>query len=289
MRFHDTGFPVNNCDKRRVFPAGRIEFQVKSVFSPVMFRFFKKPFEPAPDPQFFEVSYQSETYRIQLKRLVSARRYTLRVRTATQDIVLTMPARGSMREARTFGERHLDWIAARVKRLPDAMPFVPGAVLPLRGVPHEIVHKPEQRGAVWREPGDGLAFCRLCVSGNAAHIPRRIKDYLLREAREDFEAAVHRHCANLGIPARRITLRDTTSRWGSCSATGSLNFSWRLIMAPSFVLDYLAAHEVAHLRHLNHSAAFWAVLATLTPSTSKAKNWLKAHGTDLLRYGPKRT
>jgi predicted metal-dependent hydrolase len=254
-----------------------------------MLRLFGKP---APDPSqttIFEISHNGEIYKILLKPLASARRYTLRVRAARQDIILTMPARGSLKEARSFTERHAAWIGARINRLPDQIAFVPGAILPLRGHLHEITHRPAQRGTVWLEPnGDGTAIY-LCVNGSEPHIPRRIKDYLISEARRDFEAAVLRHSGNLGLPARKITLRDTTSRWGSCSASGSLNFSWRLIMAPGYVLDYLAAHEVAHLRHLNHSPAFWRVLGTLSPDVSRAESWLKAHGGELLRYGPKRS
>jgi len=161
--------------------------------------------------------------------------------------------------------------------------------VPLRGLLHEITHRPQKRGSVWLESEEEDSTPLLCVNGGEPHIPRRIKDYLVSEARRDFETAVRRHSANLGLPARKITMRDTTSRWGSCSASGSLNFSWRLIMAPNHVLDYLAAHEVAHLRHLNHSPAFWAVLATLSPDVSRAESWLKTHGGDLLRYGPKQS
>ena len=97
--------------------------------------------------------------------------------------------------------------------------------------------------------------------------------------------AVARHAAALGLAPKRMTLRDTTSRWGSCSSTGALNFSWRLVMAPPHVLDYLAAHEVAHLRHMNHSAAYWTTVAGLYPEVGAAEAWLKAHGARLLRYG----
>lgn len=254
-----------------------------------MLQFFRKHPPTAPAPETFEIAYAGETYQIKLRRSATARRYTLRIRTARRDIVLTMPARGSLKEARGFTERNLAWIAARVERLPDNVEFLPGAIFPLRGAPHVIVHLADQRGQSPRPEEDkSQEPKKLCVSGALPHVPRRTRDFLKREARRDFETAVERHCANLGIPARKITLRDTTSRWGSCSSTGSLNFSWRLIMAPSFVLDYLAAHEVAHLKHLNHSAEFWAVLATLSPDVARAENWLKAHGSELLRYGPKR-
>ena len=107
----------------------------------------------------------------------------------------------------------------------------------------------------------------------------------MRQARADLVAAVTRHTATLAVNARRVTLRDTTTRWGSCSSSGALNFSWRLIMAPPYVLDYLAAHEVSHLVQMNHSDAFWAIVARLIPDYARAESWLKTHGVELMRYG----
>jgi predicted metal-dependent hydrolase len=239
---------------------------------------------------FLEVSHAGETFRVSLKRISSARRLTLRVRMATRDVVLTMPPRSSLASARSFVERHAAWIGVRLQRLPEPLPFGAGATVPIRGVMHRIVHRPESRGTVWLEPTRKEAgedsLPSLCVCGAAPYMARRVQDFLMREARRDLEAAAFRHAAKLGVMPRRITLRDTTSRWGSCSSTGSLNFSWRLILAPSFVLDYLAAHEVAHLVHMNHSASFWKVVGKLSEHVDRAEAWLKANGAGLLRYGP---
>jgi predicted metal-dependent hydrolase len=112
-----------------------------------------------------------------------------------------------------------------------------------------------------------------------------VLDFLRREARRDLEAAVTRHAAAVGRKVQGLALRDTRSRWGSCSGRGTLSFSWRLIMAPSHVLDYLAAHECAHLVHMDHSAAFWSVVERLMPDMARAEAWLKAHGPSLHRYG----
>ena len=114
---------------------------------------------------------------------------------------------------------------------------------------------------------------------------RRVSDFFKREARRDLEAAVARHTVALGLPARGVGLRDPVSRWGSCSATGSLNFSWRLVMAPPFVLDYLAAHEVAHLVHLDHSPRFWALTRSLSSDVDRAEAWLTRQGAQLHKYG----
>ena len=237
------------------------------------------------DISFFDVDHAGQTHRVQVKRVATARRFTLRVRAATRDAVLTMPPRGSLPRAKIFVERHAGWIGARLDRLPVPTPFGPGAAIPLRGIPHEIVHRPSGRGSVCLEPGrDGLAP-KLCVSGEAPFVARRVKDFLMRQARADLLAAVARHTASLGVKAKRVTLRDTTTRWGSCSSSGALNFSWRLIMAPPHVLEYLAAHEVAHLVQMNHSDAFWSVVARLVPDYVRAEAWLKAHGVGLMRYG----
>jgi predicted metal-dependent hydrolase len=239
---------------------------------------------------YLDVSHGGETYRVALKRIASARRFTLRVRAATRDVVLTMPPRGSIAGARNFIERHAAWIGARLHRLPAPMPFGGGEIVPIRGVNHRIVERRSRAGNVWIEPVDkALADTRLpllCVSADPAHVARRVKDFLMREAKRDLEASVARHSAKLGVEPRRIGLRDTTSRWGSCSSSGALNFSWRLIMAPSYVLDYLAAHEVAHLVHMNHSPAYWKVLAKLPVHIERGEAWLKVNGAGLLRFGP---
>lgn len=231
-----------------------------------------------------DVAHEGAVYRVSLKRVAGARRYTLRVRNATRDVVITMPMRGTLTAARDFAQRHAAWIATRLHRLPAIVPFVAGATFPIRGVDHEIVHVNELRGRVETRSDDG-GLRRLIVVCDRDHVSRRIHDFLKREARKDLETAVRKHTASLGFAARRVTVRDTTSRWGSCSASGSLNFSWRLIMAPEYVLDYLAAHEVAHLVHMNHSDDFWALTRRLTAHTDRAESWLHAHGAALHRYG----
>jgi predicted metal-dependent hydrolase len=250
-----------------------------------MLRLFQTRTPSAP-VEHLDVAHSGATYRVALKRLSSARRFTLRVRGATRDVVLTMPARSSVRSAREFAERHAAWIGARLARLPRPVTFEPFSVAPLRGVDHTIIHRPGARGVAWIENGE--IGPTICVAGDAAHVARRVADFLKREARRDLEAAVARYTKALGLEAHSITLRDTTSRWGSCSSTGALNFSWRLILAPSFVLDYLAAHEVAHFVHMNHSPAFWKVTHRLFPETDRAEEWLKHHGANLHRFGARR-
>ncbi len=125
----------------------------------------------------------------------------------------------------------------------------------------------------------------LCVAGERAHLSRRLHDFLKREARRDLTEASRRYAAALDVSIGRITLRDTASRWGSCSSSGALSYSWRLIFAPPFVLDYLAAHEIAHRREMNHGPRFWKAVDMLYPDRERAERWLKVHGPELHRYG----
>jgi len=237
-----------------------------------------------PEPSFLTVAFDGEIYEVRVRRHARARRYTLRIHAATREVVLSMPPRGSLREANVFAQKHGAWIAARLRRLPRPQPFAHGAVVPLRGIDHRIEHRRGVRGTVWVECGDDGAQL-LCVAGEAAHVARRVCDYLKREAKKELERASRAAAAALGVSLTRVSIRDQSSRWGSCSTTGVLSYSWRLILAPPFVLDYLAAHEAAHLVEMNHSRRFWRLVERINPDVGRAKAWLDAHGGDLHRYG----
>jgi predicted metal-dependent hydrolase len=239
---------------------------------------YRRPSEPSA----INIIFEREVYLVRVRRHRRARRYTLRVHSATREVLLTMPPRGSLKQAREFAEKHGGWIAARLERLPEPAPFAHGVTLPLRGVDHRIEHRPGARGTVWIEGGEERL---LCVAGGAPHVPRRVKDFLKREAKADLEAASRQAAAQLGVAVRRVSIRDQSSRWGSCSTTGVLSYSWRLILAPPFVLEYLAAHEVAHLIEMNHSRRFWRLVERICPHLTRAKTWLDVNGTSLHRYG----
>jgi predicted metal-dependent hydrolase len=230
------------------------------------------------------VIFEREVYQVRLRRNAKARRYTLRINSGTREAVLTMPPRGSLKQANEFAQKHGAWIAARLRRLPQAAPFSQGTVLPLRGVDHRIEHRRTARGTVWVASGEG-GEPLLCVAGAEPHVARRLRDFLKREAKADLEAASKRAAQALGVSIKRVSIRDQSSRWGSCSTTGVLSYSWRLILAPPFVLDYLAAHEVAHLVEMNHSRAFWRLVERICPQMSSARAWLNTRGTELHRYG----
>jgi predicted metal-dependent hydrolase len=241
---------------------------------------YRRPSEPST----IQVVFDRAIYLVRMRRHRQARRYTLRIDAASREVVLTMPPRGSVKEAKEFAQKHGGWIAARLQRLPEAKPFAHGSEVPLRGVTHRIMHRRGERGTVWIETGD-CGTRLLCVAGEAPHVDRRISDFLKRQAERDLAAASRRTAQILGVVVKRISVRDQASRWGSCSNTGVLSFSWRLVLAPPFVLEYLAAHEVAHLVELNHSPRFWRLVRRIYPEFERAKIWLDVHGADLHRYG----
>ena len=194
--------------------------------------------------------------------------------------MLTAPLRMSRAIAVGFAETQAGWIAARLKRLPMRQPFVDGAELPLFGEPHSIRHRPEMRGTVWREGGE------IHVAGRPEHLPRRLRDWLTAEMRQRLLPLVHAKAARVDRSVKRINVRDSRSRWGSCGPDATMSFSWRLVFAPPEVLDYLVAHEVAHLVHLNHGPRFWALARTLCENPIEGPQaWLKKNGETLLQYG----
>jgi predicted metal-dependent hydrolase len=235
------------------------------------------------EPSAITVTCDGEIHPVRVRRHKQARRYTLRILAASREVVLTMPTRGSVKHAKEFAQKHSAWITSRLRRLPGAVPFDHGAFLPLRGREHRIDHRPGARGAVWIETHGGEHL--LCVAGEKPHLSRRVHDYLKREANRDLQAASQLAAQGLGIEFKRVSVRDQSSRWGSCSSSGMLSYSWRLVMAPPFVLEYLAAHEVAHLIEMNHSRRFWRLVESICPHMGRAKAWLDAHGADLHRYG----
>jgi predicted metal-dependent hydrolase len=241
---------------------------------------YRRPAEPSR----LLIKHGSQIYSVRLRRHRRARRYTLRIHPSDREAILTMPPRGTLAEAKDFAQRHGGWIAARLGRLPKAAPFHHGAVIPLRGVAHRIVHRAGERGTAWTETRDSGERI-LCVAGGLEYLDRRVHDFLKREARRDLQKAAQRYADTLGVKVKRLSIRDQSSRWGSCTSSGSLSFSWRLILAPPFVLDYLAAHEVAHLVEMNHSPRFWKVVARICNHVERAKKWLDAEGNDLHRYG----
>jgi predicted metal-dependent hydrolase len=218
---------------------------------------------------------------VPVKRNPRARRLILRIDAASGLPIVTLPARTSLAQAESFLRKHVGWLQRRLGRIPGEVPFADGSVFPLRGVPCRIVHR-GGRGLVRLENG---VEPLLSVPGAAEHVARRVADWLKREARRDLQHSVALHAEALGKRPARLRIGDARSRWGSCTAKGALTFSWRLVLAPPHVLDYLAAHEVAHLAEMNHGPRFWALVRRLDPHYETARAWLKRHGQGLHAIG----
>lgn len=210
-----------------------------------------------------------------LRRSARARRMTLRVTRAGGEVVLTLPSRTSLSDGRAFAESRADWLRRIRAEMPALRRIVPGAMLPVEGVLRRITPTAE---------------ARLQLRPDALLLPQdrpagvMVETWLRGLARDRLAAACDRHAAVLGHRFTALTLRDTRSRWGSCTHDGRLMFSWRLVMAPPQVLDYVAAHEVAHLRHMDHSDAFWRTTAALLPGFEQPRAWLRRHGHELLTW-----
>lgn len=192
---------------------------------------------------------------------------------------MTLPTRATRKAGMALVMGHAEWISNRLAALPEAVEFVDGASVPIGGLPHRIRHAPKVRGGAF------LLEQELHVTGAIEFLPRRVRDFLRHEARRRLGALVAVKAGLIGVLPKRVTIKDTTSRWGSCAPDKSLALSWRLVMTPSFVQDYVVAHEVAHLRHMNHGPKFWTLVDELTPHTRAAIPWLRAEGSRLLRIG----
>jgi predicted metal-dependent hydrolase len=231
----------------------------------------------ALDPS--RIAIGDEVLEVVFRRHAQARRLVLRLNPTGTGVLVTVPNGVSRVKALEFTARSRGWIEERVRSRGGLIHLEDGGIVPLRGIRHEIQHVDSRRGVV---RADALRAV-IEVPGDPAHVKRRVLDYLKSAARDDLTRASERYAAMMGVSYRRIIIRDQRSRWGSCSASGDLSFSWRLILAPDYVLDYVAAHEVAHLRHLNHSKHFWRLVLTHCETAARARNWLRTHGQEVHR------
>lgn len=236
-------------------------------------------FAAKQDPERVTVQVAGLDTDILVRRHARARRIILKVDPATGGAILTLPEGTPLETGRDFAQRQGDWLQSRLDLLPAAVPFAPDAIIPFKGEPHRIVHRPGRGLVQVRDGGD------ILVPGPADHLPRRLRDWMKRQARAALGDPVKRFVAQIGDRPYRLRVGDARSRWGSCSARGTLTFSWRLILAPQPVLVYLAAHEVAHLEEMNHGPRFWALVAQLDPDHKDARKWLKNHGPVLHAVG----
>jgi len=208
-----------------------------------------------------------------------ARRLIIRFDQGPSRIVVVLPSRATHDQARRFLLQNKGWIRERLDLLPTRLRLCHGATIPFLGAPHRVRHRPRAKSRVWREDG------AIHVGGPREELARRLLDWLKREARRELERRVRAKAARIRRKVAVVALRDPKSRWGSCSPNGSLAFSWRLILAPRTVIDYVVAHEVAHLRELDHGPRFWKLTQKLTRHAASARAWLVQEGPRLHRYG----
>ena len=233
-----------------------------------------------PEQLFAEI--EGREIAVQIRRNPRAKRLILRVDHSAGRPILTLPARVGLAQGERFLRSNLGWLAGQLDGVAPTTPLADGSVIPLRGEPSRIRHR-GGRGLVRLEANGAMPL--ITVPGDEEFLPRRVASWLKREAKRDIDAAVARHSHALGRRATGIRIADPKSRWGSCSPDGVLTFSWRLVLAPPHVLDYLAAHEVAHLKEMNHGPRFWALVERLDPQHLSARDWLNREGAALSAIG----
>ena len=209
-----------------------------------------------------------------------ARRMGLRINAVERKVELVLPRGIPARHGLRFLASKRGWIAARVEALPKPVPFAEGAIVPVLGVPHRI-----RRGLDAVGPPVAIVDGEIRVRADSTHLARRVRDYLMAMARYELARRARQLATRIGRSVARVNVRDTKSRSGSCSGRGNLSFSWRLIFAPEPVLDYVVAHEVAHLAEMNHGPRFWRLVESLSPNSAIPRAWLKGHHSQLFSYG----
>ncbi|HEV7309272.1 M48 family metallopeptidase [Ensifer sp.] len=244
-----------------------------------MFPSFKRRIQPAPPAQTRQIVVAGKSLPLTIKQNARATRMTLRIEPGGRALKMTVPQGLPEREVNAFLNRHQGWLMTKLARFSGDSEIEEGGSLLIRGVSHRIERTGKIRGITEAVIVDDEPVLR--VGGGEEHLNRRIVDFLKKEARQDLDRLVAIYTGRIGRRAKSLSLKDTRSRWGSCSADGALSFSWRIVMAPPKVIAYLAAHEVAHLEEMNHGPDFWALCARLCPDTEDAKRWLRRNGTML--------
>lgn len=230
------------------------------------------------DKQTATVYYAGQPIDLIVERNARARRVRLKVGRSSRQVVLVLPRPVSLKRGLEFAQRKADWIAGQLAALPEKRIFQDGMTLAFLGQESVIHHSPTAKRGVWYDQNV------IWVSGKEEHLPRRVRDFLKKEFSVYALHKARETADKINARVQKVTIRDTTSRWGSCSRTGHLSLSWRLVLSPLFVADYVIAHEVAHLIEMNHSRAFWRVVEELAPDYKKAELWLKKNAAYLYSF-----
>ena len=216
---------------------------------------------------------------LRVRRSRRAQRVALRIMPASGEVELVVPIRASIKQGIAFAREKASWLKAHLSNLPLPVPFADGAIIPVFDQPRRIHRTDELFGGIW------LTDKELQVAAAPETVPDVVRGWLRNQARENLISRAEEKTGLLNSRFRRLTVRDTASRWGSCSNKGDLSFSWRIIMAPEYAFDYLVAHEVAHLREMNHSRRFWAIVDDIADQPDRGRAWLRDHGASLHRFG----
>jgi len=219
---------------------------------------------------------------LSIRRSRRARRVALRIVPGTGEVELVVPHRASIRQGIAFARDKAAWLKQHLVNMPGPVPFEHGAAIPVENRMRTIRRADDLFRGVW------LTRDELRVSGPPELLAFDVKKFLRDRAREALRAHAEEKSRTIGVGFRRLTVRDTSTRWGSCSPDGDLSFSWRVIMAPGYVLDYLVAHEVAHLSEMNHSRRFWDIVYRIAERADDGRDWLRDNGSTLHRYGAER-
>lgn len=235
---------------------------------------------PAPGPIVVDTRLGRQEIAIVVRP--AARRMILRIDRRHGGATLTLPRGVARSRAEQFVHSQIGWLEQKLAALPDRVIFRDGVIISYKGAPCRIVHCTPARGETRIETHENTTL--LCVHGTVEALPGRVLRFLKAAAQAELARASRAYAIKLGVTIGRVSIKDTVSRWGSCSARGDLAFSWRLILAPPFVLDYLAAHEVAHRLEMNHSVRYWRNVRAIYPDYRAAENWLNLHGSSLHNY-----
>ena len=238
---------------------------------------------PLPPPEAIEpvLLPDGSTLPITLRHSARARRIALRLHASQPGVELVVPQGVSLARALAFLDSRRGWILAQAAKLPPRMPFIDGAGIPVLGVEHRLVALGLRRGVPPVRIGGGV----IEVTGLPEHLARRTEAGLRAHAKQLLAEKTAKQAARLAKRLGQVSVGDAASRWGSCSAAGNIKYSWRLVLAPEPVLDYVVAHETAHLAEMNHSRRFWQIVENLYGPYETERNWLKRNGAQLLRYG----
>ena len=217
-------------------------------------------------------------FPIKVIKSVVAKKLTLRIDAKKRLPVLTIPKRCSAQKAIDFAMSHRDWINNNLAKLPVSEFFKDGDEISIMGKCYKISHQEQAKSGAF------IADEELIVSGKTEFLHRRVSDFLKSKAKVDFYKLSQEKAALINQELNNVCIKDTKSRWGSCSNRRNINYNWRIIMAPDYVIDYLISHEVAHLKHQNHSADFWNCVQDICPNYKEGEHWLKLRGKSLYQY-----